>query len=56
MTDIVHYKLPFWFLGDIAQSLFVRKQVRNIFKFRFIATEKRFGKWSGKEDNLILEG
>jgi ligand-binding SRPBCC domain-containing protein len=56
MTDIVHYKLPFWFLGDIAQLLFVRKQVRNIFKFRFIATEKRFGKWTGKGDNLILEG
>ncbi len=24
MTDIIHYKLPFWFLGDIANVLFVK--------------------------------
>lgn len=34
MTDIVHYKIPFWFLGDIANSLFVRKQLEGIFDFR----------------------
>ncbi len=33
MTDIVHYKLPFWFLGDIAQGLFVLKLFRHR-KFR----------------------
>ncbi len=26
MTDIVHYKIPFWFLGDIANSLFIKEQ------------------------------
>jgi ligand-binding SRPBCC domain-containing protein len=56
MTDIVHYKIPFWFLGDIAHALFVKKQVRSIFEFRFIATEKKFGKWPGKDENMILEG
>ncbi|MEI7627795.1 MAG: SRPBCC family protein [Bacteroidota bacterium] len=56
MTDIVHYKIPFWFLGDIAQALFVRNQVKNIFKFRFAATEKKFGKWPGKDENVIQEG
>lgn len=35
MTDIVHYKLPFWFLGDIANSLFVAKQLKGIFDFRY---------------------
>lgn len=35
MTDIVHYKLPFWFFGDIANSLFVKKQLKEIFDFRF---------------------
>jgi hypothetical protein len=56
MTDIVHYKIPFWFLGDIAQALFVRNQVKNIFKFRFAATEKKFGKWPGKDENVIQVG
>jgi len=37
MSDIVHYKLPFWFLGDIAQGLFVKKQLEGIFKYRYDA-------------------
>ncbi len=37
MTDIVHYKLPLWFLGDIANELFVKKQLKEIFDYR---TEK----------------
>ena len=43
MTDIVHYKLPFWFLGDIAQVLFVKKQLKGIFDFRFKKVEELFG-------------
>jgi ligand-binding SRPBCC domain-containing protein len=43
MTDIVHYKLPFWFLGDIANSLFVKNQLKNIFDFRYQIVEQRFG-------------
>ena len=42
MTDIVHYKLPFWFLGDIAHFLFVKKQLQGIFDYRFAKTEKLF--------------
>ncbi|MEO6488654.1 MAG: SRPBCC family protein [Ferruginibacter sp.] len=42
MTDIIHYKLPFWFLGDIAHTLFVRKQLNEIFDFRFKKIEKIF--------------
>ena len=34
MTDIVHYKIAFWFFGDIANALFVKKQLQNIFDFR----------------------
>ncbi|MEP7251474.1 MAG: SRPBCC family protein [Ginsengibacter sp.] len=34
MTDIVHYKIPFWFLGDIANTLFVKGQLQKIFDFR----------------------
>lgn len=45
MTDIVHYKLPLWFLGDIANTLFVNKQLQGIFDFRFKKAEELFGKW-----------
>ena len=44
MTDIVHYKLPFLFLGDIANTLFVKKQLKEIFDFRYKVVEEMFGK------------
>ena len=44
MTDIVHYKLPFWVLGDIANSLFVKTQLDGIFNYRFTKVEALFGK------------
>lgn len=34
MIDIVHYKLPFGFLGRLAHALFVKKQLQNIFDYR----------------------
>lgn len=34
VEDIVHYRLPFGPLGDIAHRLFVRKQLESIFTFR----------------------
>ena len=43
MTDIIHYKLPFWFLGDIVHALFVKKQLQGIFDFRFKKVEELFG-------------
>lgn len=47
MTDIVHYKLPFWFFGDIAHPIFVKAQLRKIFEHRFKAVQARFGHWPG---------
>jgi ligand-binding SRPBCC domain-containing protein len=43
MTDIVHYKLPLWFLGDIANTFFVKKQLNGIFDYRFKKVEELFG-------------
>lgn len=43
MTDIVHYKLPFWFLGDLANSLFVQGKLRGIFDYRFKKVAELFG-------------
>ena len=42
MTDIVHYKLPFWILGDIAHALFVKKKLNDIFDFRYRKVDELF--------------
>ena len=44
MTDIIHYKIPFWFFGDIANALFVKKQLKKIFDFRFKKVEEILGR------------
>ena len=42
MTDIVHYGLPFGFLGKLADKLFIKKQLDDIFNFRYKFLEKKF--------------
>lgn len=34
-TDLVYYALPFAFLGQLAHWLFVKKQLKNIFDYRY---------------------
>jgi len=46
MTDIVHYKNPLGFLGKLANNLFVKNKLKQIFDIRFAEVEKKFGKWS----------
>ncbi len=43
MTDLVHYRLPLGILGDLAQALFVRRQLEEIFDYRYRVLEQRFG-------------
>ncbi len=43
MKDIVHYKVPFGFLGDIANSILVRKKLKEIFDFRYQKIIEKFG-------------
>lgn len=45
MTDIVTYQPPLGILGAIANSLLIKKQLQEIFDYRTIALEKRFGKF-----------
>lgn len=42
MTDIVHYKVPLGFLGDIVNAMFVRKELQNIFEYRRKKVEEIF--------------
>ncbi len=44
MHDLVHYALPLGPLGRLANSLFVKKQLRDIFDFRFKKMQEFFGK------------
>jgi ligand-binding SRPBCC domain-containing protein len=45
MTDIVTYEPPMGPLGALANSLLIKNQLQQIFDFRTIALEKRFGKF-----------
>lgn len=42
MTDIIHYKAPFGFLGEIVTSLFIRKKLKSIFDYRYKKFEEMF--------------
>lgn len=45
MTDLVNYVLPLGLLGNFANTLFVKKQLQNIFEYRVQAVESLFGKF-----------
>lgn len=47
MKDIVHYKLPLGWLGQLGNALFVRRQLESIFDYRWNVLEERFGKMPG---------
>ena len=44
MTDILHYDIGKGIFGQIAGALFVHKQVRNIFDYRYERLEELFNK------------
>ncbi|MGE0637410.1 MAG: SRPBCC family protein [Bacteroidia bacterium] len=44
MTDVVSYQPPFGVLGVIANMLFIKSKLKEIFDFRTVAVEKKFGK------------
>lgn len=44
MTDIVHYGLPFGFIGRLANAIFVRKKLQSIFDYREKRVAEIFGR------------
>ena len=44
MHDIVHYIVPYGIFGKIANGLYVKNTLENIFDYRFKAVEDVFGK------------
>ena len=45
MTDIVHYKIPFGWLGDLLNKILIKNKLRRIFEYRYQKTEELLGKW-----------
>jgi ligand-binding SRPBCC domain-containing protein len=44
MTDIVHYKAPYGIFGKLANTLFIKKQLKTIFDFRYKKMEELFNR------------
>lgn len=44
MKDVVHYKIPFGPLGDLANKIFIRKKLLEIFDYRTQKLTELFGK------------
>lgn len=43
MTDLVYYQLPLGFLGGLAHTLFIKKQLEDVFDYRMEQVDKLFG-------------
>ena len=49
MIDLVHYRLPFWPIGNIANGLLVKHELEKIFSFRYQKIIELFGRWEGEQ-------
>lgn len=47
MKDIVTYQPPMGLLGDLANTVFIDKKLKEIFGYRIRAMEEKFGKYPG---------
>lgn len=45
MEDLITYRPPLGFLGNIANSLIIKRQLKGIFEYRKKAVEEIFGKY-----------
>ncbi len=43
MTDLLHYKIPYYFLGDVANRCLVQKKVSQIFDYREKKIREMYG-------------
>lgn len=54
MKDIVHYRLPFGIIGEVAHPL-VKKKLLEIFQFRFETINELFSAWPGQEPHIRID-
>lgn len=55
MEDIIDYKIPFGILGQLAHPIIVKKQLKQIFKYREQKLQELFGKIEGIPNELHLK-
>jgi ligand-binding SRPBCC domain-containing protein len=55
MTDLVHYRLPLSILGNMANSLLVKKELEKIFVYRYQKIVEHFGKWEGERMAIVIQ-
>jgi ligand-binding SRPBCC domain-containing protein len=53
MIDLVHYQLPLGILGRFAHWLFVKKQLKDIFDYRYQKMEEVFGKMTVSKTSVL---
>jgi ligand-binding SRPBCC domain-containing protein len=55
MTDLVHYRLPLGFLGNMANSVLVKNELEKIFSYRYGKIIERFGSWEGERMEIVIQ-
>ncbi|MGZ5134526.1 MAG: SRPBCC family protein [Flavitalea sp.] len=43
MTDMLHYRIPGWFAGDILNAVLIKNDIRKLFDYRYSKIAERFG-------------
>lgn len=55
MKDIVHYRNPFGFFGELTNSLFIKNKLKKIFEYRYRKVEELFGKWGDQQCVVVID-
>lgn len=55
MKDVIDYKIPFGFIGRLANLIIVRKQLRHIFNYRAQKLDSLFGSINGQKHELHIK-
>lgn len=55
MTDLVHYRLPFGALGNVAHGIIVKDKLKEIFTYRYFKIVELFGDWPASEMSLRID-
>ncbi|MFH6999288.1 hypothetical protein ACHRVZ_15230 [Flavobacterium sp. FlaQc-57] len=50
MTDVVHYALPFGYLGQLANKIMVKNKLKSIFEYRYKKIEETFNSSKSNKD------
>lgn len=54
MTDLLHYSIPYGFIGSIANAIVVKSKLRALFEYRVKAIEGIFGKMGETEPEVVI--